>query len=165
MSTVRNLRDGSIIIKDGSGTPKTFTVAVSDGDFNFEEVSNAFIVMNRGTIDSRRSGDQSSTPISFSAKFEQYSYASGASTGLSLRDVLKGSAAAVAAGWVSTDACGPWAVTLEFRIADPCNAGHYEALTFTDFHADNVKFGEGAEANVLSVTGTSLVNAPTRTYV
>lgn len=165
MAVTRNLRDGSIIIKDGSGSPKTLTIPISEGDFAFTVNKPTFVVMNRGVIDSRKSGDQTPTDISFSSKFEQWSYASGASTGLSVRDVIDGTAAAVAAGWVSTDACGPWSVTIEFRIADPCNAGHYEALTFSKFHADSVQFKEGNEYNTLSLSGRALVPEPARTYV
>jgi hypothetical protein len=165
MATVRTLRDGSIIIKDGSGTPKTLTIPISDGDLSFERMRNAFLIMNRGVIDSRRAGDQTAMSLDFSIKFEQWNYSSGASTGLSVQDVLAGDTPAVTAGWVSTDTCGPYAVTIEFRIADPCNVGHYEALTFTKFMAEKFSFKEGSEANTLSISGTALMDKPTRTYV
>lgn len=165
MAVTRNLRDGVIIIKDGSGSPKSMTVPISEGDLAFTVNKPTFIVLNRGVIDSRKSGDQTPTDVSFSAKFEQWSYASGASTGLSVRDVIDGSAAAIAAGWVSTDACGPWSIDIEFRINDPCNSGHYESLTFQKYHADTIGFREGNEYNSLSISGRALVPEPVRTYV
>ena len=165
MATTRNLRDGTIIIKDGSATPKTLTSPISEGDMAFTVKKPTFVVLNRGVIDSRKSGDQTPTDVSFSIKFEQWSFASGASTGISVYDALNGSGGAATAGWVSSDACGPFSVDIEFRINDPCNPGHYETLTFRKFHADQVSFKEGNEYNSLSITGMALVPEPVRTYV
>lgn len=164
MATTRNLRDGSIIIKDGSGTPKTLLIPISEGDMAFNVKKPSFTVMNRGVIDSRKAGDQTPTDVSFSIKFEQWSFAS-ASTGISVYDALNGSGGAASAGWVSTDPCGPFAVTIEFRIADPCNPGHYESLQFLKFHAEQTGFKEGGEYNSLSISGAALVPEPVRTYV
>lgn len=161
--SIRNMRDGTIIIQDGSAIPKTLTIPVSEGDFSFTDNENTFIIMNRGRIYGRKLGDESTTQISFTAKFEQWSYAAGASTGISIRDALRGEGGA--SDWVSTDdACGPFAVDIIFKIADPCNATNFEVLTFENFHAAQINFREGGEFNSLSVSGEALVESPTRTW-
>jgi len=165
MANTRNLRDGSITIRDGSGTPKVLVIPISDGDLAFEVSALSMVLMNRGVIDSRRSGDEVPCSISFSFTFEQWQFAAGLATGVSPRDVLAGDGGAITAGWVSTDACGPWAVTLEFKVLDPCNANKYEILTFSKVHMDKFSFKEGKDANTVSVSGTALQTKPARTYV
>lgn len=162
-SVTRNLRDGSITLRDGSATPKTLTMKITSGDLAFEEDTPTFIVMNRGKIDSRKQGDEVPTPVSWTCLFEQWSYDSGSSTGISPRDALRG--IGNASNWVSTDACGPYSVDVVFVVQDPCNPGHYEQLVFSKFTPDKISFKEGNETNTLSISGKALIPAPARTYV
>lgn len=162
--TTRNLRDAEIYILDGNAVPNELLIPISEGDLAFTEKNNSFIVMNRGRIDSRKQGDETALDLNFSIKFEQWQYKSG-TTGLSPIDVLKGSAVAVAAGWVSTDTCGPWAVTLEFRMYDPCNKANYERLRFIYVHVDEFAFKEGSEYNSVAIKGTALQGSVESTYV
>jgi hypothetical protein len=162
MAVTRNLRDGTITLRDGSGTPKTLVIPISSGDFSFDINTPSFIVMNRGKIDSRKAGDQQPVDISFSVMFEQWSYGSGLSTGISVADAFLGIGGA--STWVSTDACGPFSVDIQFDMVDPCTPGKKETLVFGKFHADKLSFKEGNEANSLSITGKALAQLPTRTY-
>jgi hypothetical protein len=162
--TTRNLRDAEIWVKDGSPTPKTMMLPLTEGDLSFTEKDNSFIVMNRGKIDSRKQGDESVLDLNFTAKFEQWQYAYGA-TGLSPVDVMCGKAAAIAAGWVNTDTCGPYAVTIEFRIYDPCNRANYELLAFNKVHFNERAFKEGSEYNTIAFKGDALQGSVDSTYV
>ncbi len=160
----RNLRDGSIFVIDGSGTPKVFEALLTEGDLSFTEKDNSFIVMDRGRIDSRKQGDEAVLDINFTIKFQQWSGAYG-DTGLSLIDVLTGTARARAAGYISTDQCGPWAVTIEFRIQDPCNKANYEKLNFVKVHISERAFKEGNEYNTVAVKGDALQGSVDSEYV
>jgi hypothetical protein len=162
--TTRNMRDGTIIIRDGSPTPKTLTIKIDEGNFNFSVKTPSFVVMNRGRIDSRKTGDETPTDINFGVKVEQWSF-DYVDTGISINDALRGIGGALAAGWVSTDECGPFSVDIEFRMKNPCNPAQYEQLIFRDFHAEQVSFAENAEANTLQVQGNALVAEPERVFV
>ena len=163
MASTRNLRHGTLIIRDGTGTPNTLTIPIMDGDLSFNVKRPQFIVKNRGQIDHRRSGDQEAMDVRFSFKFEQWSYSSGAATGISVVDAL--SKTGGAASWLSVDPnCGPFAVDLLFRIADPCNANSYEQLIFPNFSAEDIGFKEGDAANMIDISGKSLAVTPTRSF-
>ncbi len=162
--TTRNLRDGSIWIVDGSPVPKIMEVPLSEGDLAFTEKNNSFIIKNRGRIDSRKAGDEEVLDISFTLKYEQWKNAYG-TTGLSPIDVLKGSQAAADAGWINTDQCGPYAVTIQFRMVDPCNPANYELLAFAKVHFDELAFKEGSEYNTVAVKGTALQGQVDQSYV
>lgn len=162
--TTRNLRDAEIWVLDGSPTPKAMILPLTDGDLAFNEKDNEFIIMNRGKIDSRKQGDETVLDLSFTAKFEQWKNSYGA-TGLSPIDVTCGKAPAAAAGWISTDQCGPYAVTIQFRIYDPCNRANYELLTFSKVHFMERSFKEGNEYNMISFKGTALQGTVDSQYI
>lgn len=162
--TTRNLRDGSIWILDGSPSPKIMMIPLSEGDLAFDEKNNSFVIKNRGKIDSRKAGDEEVLDLSFTLKYEQWSAQYG-TTGLSPIDVLKGSARAALAGWVNTDPCGPYAVTIQFRMVDPCNPANYELLNFTKVHFDSFAFKEGNEYNTVAAKGTALQGQVDSSYV
>lgn len=163
-SSTRNLRHGSLILRDAN-TPvaNSLLIPIQDGDLDFTITYPTFIVKNRGRIDHKRVGDEVEIDIKFSFKFEQYSYASGASTGVSPIDALtrKGGAAA----WVSSGpSCGPYSIDLVFKITNPCNAAESEQLVFPAFNVESLNFAEGSEFDIVKVAGKALAFEPTRTY-
>lgn len=160
-AVTRNLRDGVIRVMDGSGTPKTLKIKISDGDFSYKVNKPTSIIMNRGIIDSRKKGDEKATDISFTVKFEQWSF-DNADAGISIYDALNGVGGATS--WVSTDGCGPFSVDLMFEMINPCDPTKSEQLIFRKFHADSVDFKEGNETNTLTVSGNALVGEPDRDY-
>lgn len=164
MSSTRNLRHGKLIIRDGTPTtPNELVIPIQDGDLDFTITYPTFTVKNRGKIDHKRTGDEVEIDIKFSFKFEQWSYASGASTGVSPVDALtkKGGAST----WVSSGpSCGPFSIDLVFQVADPCNAAESEQLVFPAFNVESLNFKEGSEFDTVSVTGKALAFEPTRTW-
>ena len=165
MASTRNLRHGKLLIRDGTTpTPFVLEIPISEGDLDFTITYPTFLVRNRGKIDHKRTGDETEIDIKFSFKFEQWSYASGAGTGVSPVDALtkKGGASA----WVSTGpSCGPYSIDLMFRVENPCNAAEYEQLVFPAFNVDSLNFKEGSEFDMISVSGKALAFEPTRTWV
>jgi hypothetical protein len=164
MASTRNLRHGKLIIRDGTlPTANELIIPISDGDLDFTITYPTFVVKNRGKIDHKRTGDEVEIDIKFSFKFEQWSYASGASTGVSPVDALtkKGGAAA----WASTGpSCGPYSIDLVFQLENPCNATESEQLVFPAFNVESLNFKEGSEFDTVSVTGKALAFEPTRTW-
>lgn len=164
-ASTRNLRHGKLFIRDGTTpTPNLLEIPISDGDLDFTITKPTFIVKNRGKIDHKRDGDEVEIDIKFSFKFEQWSYASGAATGVSPTDALTKEGGA--ASWVSTGpSCGPYSIDLIFRVTNPCADDEYEQLVFPAFNVATLNFKEGSEFNMINVTGTALAFKPDRTYV
>lgn len=164
MSSTRNLRHGKLIIRDGNTpTANELVIPIQDGDLDFTITYPTFTVKNRGKIDHKRTGDETEIDIKFSFKFEQWAYASGASTGVSPVDALtkKGGAAA----WVSSGpSCGPYSIDLVFQVTDPCDDTKAEQLVFPAFNVESLNFKEGSEFDTVSVTGKALAFEPTRTW-
>lgn len=158
----RNLRDGSILIKDGSATtPNSITLEIEEGNMSFTEDRTARIISDRGALSHRRTGDEVACAVSFGVKFCKY--ASESSEEPTVRDALTGQGEA--SSWVSTGNAGePYTPDLEFRVANPDAEGHREDFLFTDFHADTLEFSEGDEYDTLSVSGTALIVGPTVTH-
>ena len=163
-ASTRNLRHGTLILRDGTlPTPNLMTIPIMDGDLDFTITIPTFVVKNRGRIDHKRVGDETEVDIKFSFKFEQWEY-QNANTGVSPADALlqKGGAA----NWISSGpSCGPYAVDLVYRIADPCNANNYEELVFAAFNPETLNFKEGSEFNMISVSGKALDFLPDRAWV
>ena len=70
----RNLRDGELIIKDGTaGTPQSLTVLLDDGDLSWTVRSSTIEVTDRGSISKghTRPGDEESVSLSFTARWTQ----------------------------------------------------------------------------------------------
>jgi hypothetical protein len=162
--STRNLRDGKVIIQDGSPSPKQLEIPIAEGDLAFTQKSPSFVVLNRGRIDSRKQGDETPLDVSFTGKFEQWSGNYG-STGLSPVDVMDGTQKAIDAGWISTDPCGPWAIDVLFQMQNPCNKAEFEQLTFRKVHFDEIAFKEGNEYNTFAPKGTALQPKVESTFV
>lgn len=161
--SVRNFRQGCLLVRDGSGVANELIITAAEGDLNFKETDTTFVVKNRGKIAGRSQGDEDQMTVSFTIKFEQWSFLSGESDGVSPRDALKGEYGA--SDWVSTAPCGPYSVDLIYQIEDVCGTGGIEELTFPRFHADTVTFDEGDEFNTLKVEGTCLASKPIRAWI
>lgn len=159
---VRNFRNGQLIVKDGSPVPNQLEILGADGDLNFTETDATFPILSRGVIIARSQGDQTQMTLNFTVKFEQWSYETGASTGVSPVDAFKQRGGA--ASWVSTAPCGPYSVDVVYKATDVCGTGGKEVLTFPKAHADQVDFSEGDEYNTLVFTGTCLASSPERSW-
>ena len=71
---VRNLRDGQLVIKDGTpGTPQSLSVLIDEGNLKWTERSNTVEVKDRGSIADGhlRKGDDESVLLSFTARWTQ----------------------------------------------------------------------------------------------
>ena len=71
---VKNFRDGTLVLKDGtSGTPKSYTITLEDGNFTYTPGKHAMIVvMDRGEIAGSRKGAKAPGSFSFEVKMTQF---------------------------------------------------------------------------------------------
>lgn len=157
---VKNLRDGQLVVKDGSGTPKTVTVLFASGDLQWTVAKDNKIVMNRGAMHHARTGNDVPLKMSFSAGWVQLIGKSvSASESVQLYEILNDEGGST---FTSTGtACEPYQLTFEFTVSDTCD-GKDEKITFTRMMTDSITCQEGDEQNTVSYSGTSAsTTAPT----
>ena len=157
---VRNLRDGELVIKDGSGTPKSLTVVLDEGDLSWTQRTNTIEVKDRGSIADghTRKGDEESVSLSFTAKWTQLIGKSvNSGDPLQLYEMLM---FASGAGIASTSDDGEQdTLKFEFTIVDPAGNAS-EKVTFAKVYRESLTMSEGNEANVISFTGRDFESAP-----
>lgn len=155
---VKNLRDGQLVIKDGSGTPKTLTVLFMRGDLRWTVANDNKIVYNRGSIHHARNGNDVPCKLSFSAGWVQLigkSVSAGEANQL-YEMVLNRSSTYTTTGTT----CEPFQLTYEFTVTDSCDSKN-EKIAFANVMTDSVECAEGEEENTISFSGTSLTTKPT----
>lgn len=153
---VRSLRDGTIKIADAGGTGggNSVTIDVDEGDLSYTEKAPANIILDRGVLDHARLADEVPVELSFSMKYQSHS----THVSPSPYDALTKTGGASA--WTSDEPNSDvYAVIIEITITDPAG-GAAEVLTFARFMDIAIDFTEGAEHNVMKVSGKALITAP-----
>ena len=159
MATV-DLKDAVFTIKDGTGTAKTCTVVVGDGNIQFDESVNYQYLLDRGILDEVRLGDQVPVNVSFAFRWKYVVPATGHSGGevVTPQDALRKRGAA--STWVSSDkdTCKPYAVDLSVVLTAPC-AGRTKTITLADFRCEKLSYD--IKAGSISASGKCNITAPT----
>lgn len=157
---VRNLRDGELVIKDGSSPAKSLTVLLDEGDLTWTQRVRTIEVKDRGSIAAghTRKGDDESVSLSFSAKWTQLLGKSANSADpLQLYELLT---FATALGLTSTSGVGQQdTLQFEFTVTDPTGAAS-EKITFAKVYRENLTLSEGADYNVIAFTGRDFEVSP-----
>lgn len=149
-TVVKNFRDGTILLEDGTGTPLAYTVTYEQGNFTFANSEAARVtVRDRGVIAGLRKGDDQVKSFSFSVHFREFKNASGDGT---LIDFIK-----------QTNAFSAFVST--------AGAAYEQKLSKCTFTVEGTDFSDGAdhvlilndcfldydmaegETNVINVTG------------
>lgn len=170
-SNTRNLRHGSLQLRDAQTTPNTLVIAIDEGNLSFSESRPGQLVKHRGGLDHWSKGEEVETSLSWTIRFVDYgsrtthaiagSAAGGAVTAYSVRDFLINafSELTTTANTLRTDVfcCDLW-----FTISNPMSSGdQQEILKFTAFKAESIQFSEGAESNSIAVSGRCNIIVPT----
>jgi len=154
----RNLRDGELIIKDGSSA--SLTVLLDQGDLTWTQRQQTIEVKDRGSISAGhlRKGDDESISLSFTAKWTQLiGKAASAGDPLQLYEMLTFQSGT---GVVSTSTAGQQqTLTLEFRVVDPAGVAG-EKITFSKVYRETLTMSEGDETNLIAFTGKAFQTAP-----
>ena len=158
----RNLRDATLTIEDGTGTPNTLLIPIMDGNVSWTEHNPTTVVLNRGRLFNRRQGNDKEVDCSFEVTFSQVRYENAGSGTPSVHDVLTKTGGASA--WVSTDAiCDVYAVNLKFEVLNPADAGNSEIVLLEKFCIDSFQFKEG-DPDKVTITGKCFKTAVTPSY-
>ena len=157
---VRNLRDGELVIKDGTGTPQALTLLLDEGDLTWTERANTIEVKDRGSISAghTRAGDDESIAISFSAKWAQLlGKAASGGDPLQLYEMLM---FVEDANVASTSPAGQQkTLKFEFTVTDPAGVAT-EKITFAKVYRESLTMSEGDEYNLIAFTGRDFETAP-----
>jgi hypothetical protein len=158
----RNLRDGQMVVKDGSGTPKTVTLTLDEGDLNWNEPLETVEVKDRGTLDHTRPGDEMSGDISFSLKWNQLiSFTVTSGDGNTFYEMINN----VGSAYTSTSSTGQrFTLLMEFTVTSPSGSGS-EKIAFSKVYKKDLNMAEGADYNTISFSGTNFATRPTVTRV
>ena len=157
----RNLRDGELVLLDGSNPPQSLTLVLDEGDLNWMQRQRTVEVKDRGSIAAghTRKGDDESVSLSFSAKWTQLlGQSASAADPLALYEMLM---FVDGAGVVSTSQPGEQeTLTLQFTVLDP--AGHAsEQITFEKVYRESLTMSEDADSNLIAFSGRAFQTTPT----
>jgi hypothetical protein len=158
----RNLRDGELVIKDGTTpTPQSLTLILDQGDLSWTETTRTIEVRDRGSISGghTRPGDDESVQLSFTARWTQL-IGKFASSGdpLQLYEFLNFLAGL---NVVSTSAAGEQqTLAFEFSVVDPAGVAG-EKITFAKVYKESLAMSEGDDANTITFNGRDFEVRPT----
>ncbi len=157
----RNLRDGELVIRDGSSPAQSLTVILDEGDLSWTERQRTIEVKDRGSIAAGhlRPGDDESVSLSFTARWTQLIGKSADPVDpLQLYETLM---FASGSGVVSTSSVGEQeTLTMEFTVTDPAGAAS-EKITFEKVYRESLTMSEGDQANLISFSGRAFQKSPT----
>lgn len=157
----RNLRDGELVIRDGSHPPLALTLLLDEGDLTWTQRQRTLEIKDRGSIAAghTRKGDEESVSLSFTARWTQLLGRSvNAADPLQLYEMLM---FAAGSGVVSTSSPGEQeTLTLEFTVRDPAGVAS-ERVTFEKVYRESLTMSEGNESNLIAFSGRAFQTAPT----
>jgi hypothetical protein len=161
----RNLRDGELVIKDGSATPLALTVILDQGDLSWTQRLRTLEVKDRGSIAAGhlRKGDDESMQLSFTARWTQLiGKSANPADPLQLYETLT---LAPGSGVVSTSGAGQQdTLKFEFTVVDPSGVAS-EKIVFSKVYRESLTLSEGDDTNVIAFSGRSFETAPQITRV
>lgn len=159
---VRNLRDGELVIRDGtSPTPLELTLMLDEGDLSWTQRTHTIEVKDRGSIAAghTRKGDEESVSLSFTTKWTQLlGKSADEADPLQLYELLM---LASGTGAVSTSQVGEQeTLRFEFTVTDPAGEAS-ERIVFDKVYRESLTMAEGDEFNAISFRGRDFEAAPT----
>lgn len=159
---VRNLRDGELVIKDGTTpTAQSLTLLLDEGDLNWSQRSNTIEIKDRGSIADghTRPGDDESISLSFTTKWTQLiGKSADAADPLQLYEMLM---FASGSDVVSTSGNGQQeTLRFEFTVTDPAGQAS-EKIVFEKVYRESLSMSEGDDFNVIAFRGRDFETIPT----
>tara|TARA_Y100000034_G_C6632751_1_gene276307 strand:+ start:27 stop:491 length:465 start_codon:yes stop_codon:yes gene_type:complete len=128
----RSLRDATVTLEDGAGTPLTVVVKVGEGNISFTERRNVEYIRDRGVIDTVRLGDDEPVDVSFDFVWDWIQSTTLSTDTDSIRDIIRGD------GFTTTgESCEPYACNIEIVITACSNT---ETITLADFRFEELSY-------------------------
>jgi hypothetical protein len=139
--------------------PQELEIKIGDGNLTYTESSEYEYDLDRGVLDTVRSGDQ--VPLDLSLDFVYEYITTGTGEAISPMDALKNIGGA--SEWVSSssDPCEPYAIDVEVVHTPICTTQAVETTVFPDFRSESREPDLGEAA--ISVTGRCNAIQPTVT--
>jgi hypothetical protein len=139
--------------------PQQIDITVGEGNLTYTETREMTYVLDRGSLDTVRQGND--VPLQLSLDFVYENVTTGTGEAITPVDALKG--AGGADEWVSasSDLCEPYAIDVEIVHAPPCGNVEDETTVFPDFRYETLEFD--LSAGTISVTGQCNATEPTIT--
>lgn len=157
-AVTRSLRDGAIVIKDGtSGTPLSCSVSCDDGDFRWTERFEKVVTRCRGVISSRRPGDDQECQLSFSVHWRNL--VNAAVEGAGSYPYMPYEFIKFLPTEVESTSDGLDTLDYYFTVTDEDNTAT-ELFVFSDVFCTELTCQEG-DPNTIQFSGESALSAPT----
>jgi hypothetical protein len=154
-TVVYDLKQCTLFLYDGTGTPNTLEVKFDEGSLKYTRKRNIEYKKNRGILDTTREGDEEPLDVSFEGRFNAIVSSSG--DVVTVTEFLEQEGAASA--YESTGAaCEPYAVDLILEVEHDCGSMEDEVITFSEFRFESL--GGDFKAGTLSVSGKCNVVKP-----
>lgn len=151
-----DLKECTIKLVDGAGTPVTLTIKIDDGNLSYTRRKNIEYRKDRGLLDSVREGDQEPMDLSIEARFNAIKSQSG--NPITITEFLEqegaGSALVTTGG-----TCEPYAIDVQVEVNRDCGTTNDEILTFSEFRFEEI--GGDFKAGTLSISGKCNALKPT----
>lgn len=139
--------------------PQELAIKIGDGNLTYTEQSEYNYDLDRGALDTVRSGDE--VPMEVALNFVYEWMTTGTGEAVTPMDAIKRKGGA--AEWVSSsaDPCEPYCIDIEVVYTPICGGAEIETSLFPDFRSESreVDFGEAA----VSVSGRCNATEPTIT--
>lgn len=159
VTTNRNMRDGSVVIKDNDS--HTATIVCDEGNLSWTNKKDPKVQMCRGTITGIRPGNQVPCELSTTIKWGSLiSFTNNSSDSVMPYELIMNAESAFTS-WDVGDYCLKW----EFSVASPTGSAALtsEKITFNKVYLSDLKCSEGEESNTMDFSGASLETKPTIT--
>lgn len=116
--------------------PHELEVTIGEGNLTWDEKRNITYILNRGTIDTVKLGDEVPVDVKMDATWEFLKASSGDPP--TIEDALKQRGGA--ASWTSSspDLCEPYAVDIEIDYVPFCSGEEKETITLSDFRWEQI---------------------------
>lgn len=133
--------------------PIQIDVKIGEGNLTWTEAREMTYVLDRGSLDTVRQGND--VPLQVSLEFMFESVTQGTNEAVTPVDALKGVGGA--ADWTSssTDTCEPYAVDILVVHTPPCGNVDSETIVFEDFRYESLEYD--LQAGTIAVSGQANV--------
>lgn len=113
--------------------PHALEITIGEGTLTFNEKRNMEYVRNRRQVAFVKTGDDEPMDVSFDFIWEFLKSATGEI--VTIEEAIKGSPAAIAAGWKTSgaDPCEPYAVDVRITYTPPCPGVDKEIITLKEY--------------------------------
>jgi hypothetical protein len=154
-----SLKNATITLKDGSGTPNTLVVKIGEGSMSSTESHPREFKLDRGILSSGYVRDADDEPLQLTVESEWTSLVGSTGDSPTPYEFMKQQG--LASAYVTTgDDCDPYCIDITVLLDNSeCASSENETLTFSKFYVEQIDFN--FDDGTLSFQGRCKTTAPT----